>query len=264
MPSRPLQDILQQSQSPVRSAKIVVKSGEEYKSVLMFTLGNDGSLILNSGAYFLGGNWRWGFFDVPPGRVGKVNVPIVEESAATRLSGHGPKITYHLSGWMTTKLEGHISDQGIPRVQANPLLEVSGHLFTIMAKGFNSFKTANLARSAYAHIPVSAGEELASLKIVGYLGKLEDLVGGAMANGDDPSSVGTIIEEVDGFRTENVFFRIDRSDGEERWLHLQFWPNFPYNEGSDQPSFSMLTGWKKEEISDPGRTARCLGLLAGQ
>lgn len=264
MVKKKLKDFLDGELSVVKTIKVVAKDRDEYRSLMMLTLGKDGSIIINSGAYFGEGNWSWGFFDIPPGRKGKVNVPIVKSSLQKKVDGFGPKITYHLSGWMTTKLEGHINDKKVPRVKATPLEEVNGHFFTVQAKGFDSFKTANVKKKKYLHLPVSKGKELSSVKIVGYLGTLEQLVGDATAETQDFNNVHTIVEKRDGYITECHFFRIDFDSGEQRWLELQFWPDFPYNVSNPNPSFSILTGWKIEEISDKTKVARSLGLMAGK
>jgi hypothetical protein len=260
----PLHQMMLQGQTPFKQAKFVVKANGEYKSLFMFTIGKDGSLIFNAGGYFLESNWRWGFFDVPPGRVGKVDVSMIKETTTRRIEGHGPKITYHLSGWMTTKLEGHIVDDEIPRIQATPLEEVSGHIFTMMIKGFGTFKQANPSSKKYTHVIVSPDKELQSIKVVGYFGKLEDLIENISVSAAEVPHVKMIVEQFEDYTTQVEFFRIIFDSGEERWLKLQFWPNFPYNQGNDAPSFSMLTGWKQELIWDETKEVRCLGLLAGK
>ena len=79
-----LHDVLKKSQTPVDIIKFIVPFKNSHRSLFMLTTCDDGSLIINAGGYFQQGNWRWGHFDIPPGRIGKSNVTMTRSTGSKK------------------------------------------------------------------------------------------------------------------------------------------------------------------------------------
>ncbi len=253
-------DYIRNNQTPIKHVKVVVRNNVLKKALFMFTVTKDGSMVFDPSPYFTVGNWRWGMYEIPPGRVEKDTVSMLSNTKQEDMN-NGPKFTYHKSGWVTVGKTGHHTSS---RILATPFATASGHIFTLQIKGFEALKDADTTRSKYVYLGPMMPDDLVTLKIVASIGKLEDFVTDR-ADPDHPHDDSNIryVKVVNGQSIEVALFRIILDSGDEKWLMLEFWPNFPYNVNTNTPSLSLLTGWIQEDALDKSKPFRCLGILGG-
>jgi len=253
-------EYIKANQVPIKNVKLVIKNPTLVKSLLIFTVTRDGSLVVDPSPYFTPGNWRWGMYEIPAGRVDQDTVTMLPGTKQSD-PNNGPKFTYHRSGWVTVGKTGHHENS---RIKATPLAEASGHIFTLQTKGFQALKDADTTKKKYVYLAPVMPEPLDTLKIVASIGNLDDFVTDKSdphypKNNPNIRYVKIVGEE----KIEVALFRITLDTGEEKWLMLEFWPNFPYNVNSAEPSLSLLTGWIQEDAMDKTKPVKCLGILAG-
>lgn len=253
-------EYIESFQIPIKKVKLIIKTDKLNKSLLMFTVTSDGSLVVDPSPYFTPGNWRWGSYEIPAGRIDKDTVSMLPGTIHLD-QNNGPKFTYHRSGWVTVGKTGHHESS---RIQANPLAQASGHIFTLQMKGFDKLKDADTTKRKYVYLGPLMPNLLNTLKVVASIGNLEDFV----TDKADPhypkgNSNVRYVKIIGTEKIEVALFKIILGTGEERWLMLEFWPNYPYNINTIEPSLSLLTGWMQEDAMDKTKSFKCLGILAG-
>lgn len=252
-----IEDHIKQSQFIINKARIVLKTADFCKSLLTMTTSRDGSLIVDTASCVTFDNWRYGYYNIPRGPFANITIPI-ETNTLVNTDKIGPKFTYHKSGWVVVGRE-RLPDL---RIEATKFEETNGHLFTIMAKGFCSFKDTDLSNKKYFYVGPLIKNPLERIKIVAYAGKLEDFI----TVKDDiviPANTPSIrfVRNIDGQEIECSFFRIILYNKYPVWIKLEYWLDFAPT-ANKEPSLHALVGWK-QEAQDINNPFRMIGILGG-
>lgn len=258
-----IRDFIIARQIPINKAKICIKTPTLYKEILFLEVLSDGSLVIDPTAYFTFGNWRFGHYEIPPGREGRVDVPIIS-STKIEHSTLGPKMTYHRSGIINVGKAGRLNG---PRLEATPLKEANGHFFTMMARDLNSFRNIKNSKG-YQRISASTDTEICTFKLVGYLGPIDSFISDDRdLEIEELEKINTLVMEENGIKIPLSLFKINAQDDKGKfdiWLKIEYYLNFPYNEGQKDPSISFLSGWLQDKAQDPKSSFKCLGIIGGK
>lgn len=251
-------DFVQDRQIPFRKARLVLKIGNDYKSIFLLTTTKDKSLIIDPSAYSNFGNWRIAYYTIPPAPVKNIDIS-PDKDSLIMCNDIGPKFTYHRSGWVVAGKTGRID--GL-RIKATPLPDVDGHLFTIMAQGFEGFQNTDINDKSYVNFFPYIPQELYTLKIVGYMGTLESLTfDKKLLIPKDEKNIRMAIER-DGQKIEIIFIKIPFEDGTIKWLKLEIWPNhIPLKVKG--PSLNAIFGWDQIKAHVKNEKVQMIGIMGG-
>lgn len=253
--------VVRKTQQPCNRVRVVLKNELFNKALFTILTLHDGSIVFDPSAYLKTGDWNYNEFVIPPGPFSEKDISAVSGTGYS-FGDIGPKFTYHRSGWITAGKREHHEQR---RIKAQAMIRTRGHIFTLELKGFGSFEDAKRpARDClnlYPLIPAATR----TVKIVGYLGRLNDFVAPGVRIPAQPSMNVRLWMYRNGKVHECHLFSIRLANGAKKWLKLEYQLDNLATPHTDptQPAASLIMGWNSSKAQNLSNEMRIMGLSTG-
>lgn len=240
---------------PIRGCRIFLNETGISRKIMSIVFEKDGSIYIDFSAYSTK-SYTFGHLSFPRGNMGPVDLSLAESTIKKEGVPVAPKMTFHASGMCGINKHGLLGYLFPPIwITSDPLREIDGHLFTLMAVNPRRFALDETTRKT--DFEFTTTNELDSFKIVGYLNSSLDV---RSPDFDPLKQVYTNLLLPNKKQNRNNHAIAIKNWKLGKWLLLEFQPNSI--NGSPLGTLAFWFGWKRFEILNKNASPSFLAVMS--